>query len=176
MKTKSSVVVGFGWLCVAVLLAGCAGKGKDLPPYVKDAIGLQITAAPDLNFFNNQSHTLVLAVYELSDPNIYKQMLESSDGVVQLLEGKQFDATVLSRRRATVQPGESTSFLMDQVEGARYVAVVAGFYSMQGRSNFSRLYPIELKGGFFWSGNGPQMLIDLRLGRDGIVAAPAPKP
>jgi len=173
MKLKS-IVVGFGLLCTALLIVGCAGKGKEAPPYVKDAIGIKITAAPDLNFFNNQSHTLVLAVYELSDPNVYKQMLESSDGVVQLLEGKQFDATVLSRRRATVQPGENASFVMDQVEGARYVAVVAGFYSMQGQSNFSRLYPIELKGGFFWSGGGPQMLIDLRLGRDGIATAPKP--
>ncbi len=173
MKTKS-IIFGFGLLCAAVVMTGCGGKGKEVPPYVKDAIGINITAVPDLNFFNNQSHTLVLAVYELSDPNIYKQMLESSEGVVQLLEGKQFDATVLSRRRATVQPGESTSFVMDQVEGARYVAVVAGFYSMQGQSNFSRLYPIELKGGYFWSGGGPQMLIDLRLGRDGITTAPKP--
>jgi len=173
MKTKIRVI-GFGLLCAAVLISGCASKGKEIPPYVKDAIGINITAASDLNFFNNQSHTLVLAVYELSDPNVYKQMLESSDGVVQLLEGKQFDATVLSRRRATVQPGENTSFVMDQVEGARYVAVVAGFYSMQGQSNFSRLYPIELKGGFFWGGGGPQMLIDLRLARDGIATAPKP--
>ena len=173
MKLKT-MLVGFWVICAAVLTASCAGKGKEVPPYVKDAIGIKITAAPDLNFFNNQSHTLVLAVYELSDPNVYKQMLESSDGVVQLLEGKQFDATVLSRRRATVQPGENASFVMDQVEGARYVAVVAGFYSMQGQSNFSRLYPIDLKGGFFWSGGGPQMLIDLRLGRDGIATAPKP--
>ena len=173
MKTKS-MIVGLGLFCAAVLLAGCASKGKGLPPYVKDAIGIKVIAAPDLNFFNNQSHTLVLVVYELSDPNVFKQMLESSEGVVQLLEGKQFDSTVLSRRRATVQPGEDTSFVMDQVEGARYVAVVAGFYSMQGSSNFSRLYPIELKGGFFWSGGGPQMLIDLRLGRDGIMTAPKP--
>lgn len=172
MKTKS-ILGGFGLLCAVVLLAACAGK-KGVPPYVKDAISIQITAAPDLNYFNNQPHTLVLVVYELSDPNVYKQMLESSDGVVQLLEGKQFDSTVLSRRRATVQPGENTSFVMDQVEGARYVAVVAGFYSMQGQSNFSRLYPIELKGGHFWSSGGPQMLIDLRLGRDGIMTAPKP--
>lgn len=169
---KNPIIAGL--LCIAAIMTGCASKGKELPPYVKDAIGINITAVPDLNFFNNQSHTLVLAVYELSDPNVYKQMLESSDGVVQLLEGKQFDSTALSRRRATVQPGEKTSFVMDQVEGARYVAVVAGFYSMQGQSNFSRLYPIELKGGFFWSGGGPQMVIDLHLGRDGIMAAPKP--
>lgn len=167
------------WLGVVfagvLVAAGCAGKTKDVPPYVKDAIGIQMKATPDLNYFNNQSHTVVLVVYELSDPNIYKQMLESSDGVVQLLEGKQFDASVLSRRRAIVQPSENTSFVMDQVEGARYVAVVAGFYSMQGQSNFSRLYPIDLKGGFFWAGSGPQMVIDLQLGRDGIVNAPNPK-
>lgn len=173
MKTKL-IILPLKLLCAVLMVVGCASKGKDLPPYVKDAIGINITAVPDLNFFNNQSHTLVLAVYELSDPNVYKQMLESSDGVVQLLDGKQFDSTVLSRRRATVQPGENTSFVMDQVEGARYVAVVAGFYSMQGQGNFSRLYPIELKGGGFWSSGGPQMLIDLRLGRDGIATSPKP--
>ncbi len=171
---KKSMMVRFACLCALVLMVGCANKGKEIPPYVKDAIRIKITAASDLNFFNNQSHTLVLAVYELSDPNVYKQMLESSDGVVQLLEGKQFDASVLARRRATVQPDENTSFIMDQVEGARYVAIVAGFYSMQGQSNFSRLYPITLTGGYFWSAGGPQMLIDLRLGRDGIATAPKP--
>jgi type VI secretion system VasD/TssJ family lipoprotein len=172
MKTKSILLLS--GLLLSLLAAGCAGKGKEVPPYVKDAIEFKVSAVPDLNFANNQSHTVVLVVYELSQPNIFKQMLESSDGVVQLLEGKQFDSSVLSRRRAIVQPGENTSFLMDQVEGARYVAVVAGFYSMQGSSNFSRLYPIELKGGFFWSGSGPRMTIDLRLGRDGIVEAPRP--
>lgn len=171
MKNKAWVM-----LCVVALVCvGCAGKSKEVPPYVKDAIAINIAAVPDLNFFNNQSHTLVLAVYELSDPNMFKQMLESSEGVAQLLEGKQFDATVLSRRRAVVQPGETSSFIMDQVEGARYFAVVAGFYAMQGPSNFSRLYAIDLKGGFFWAGGGgPQMLVDLRLGRDGFVNAPKP--
>lgn len=160
-------------LAVVALLAACAG-GKEVPPYVKDAIEVKVAAAPDLNFFNNQSHTVVLAVYELADPNMFKQMLASSDGVVQLLEGKQFDGSVLSRRREIIQPGENKSMVMDQVEGARYVAIVAGFYSMQGATNFSRLMPIDLKGDYFWS-SGPRMLIDLRLGRDGIVNAPTKK-
>jgi type VI secretion system VasD/TssJ family lipoprotein len=171
MKIKLAGLFGF---VVAVALTACGGGGKEVPPYVKDAIELKIVASPDLNFFNNQSHTTVLAVYELSDPNIYKQMLESSDGVGQLLEGKQFDSSALSRRREVIQPGENKSILMDQVEGARYVAVVAGFYSLQGPTNFSRLYAIDLKGGFFWSGSGARMIIDLRLGRDGITEAPKP--
>lgn len=169
---KTNIARWMGMVLIAALSA-CAGGGKEVPPYVKDAIELKIGAAPDLNFFNNQAHTVILAVYELSEPNMFKQMLESSDGVVQLLEGKQFDGSALSRRREVIQPGDNKSIVMDQVEGARYVAVVAGFYSMQGPTNFSRLYPIELKGGFFWSG-GARMTIDLRLGRDGIMNAPKP--
>ncbi len=172
MKTKSWVRWSGLWL--VVMLSACAGGGKEVPPYVKDAIELKIVAAPDLNFSNNQSHTVILAVYELSDPNVFKQMLESSDGVVQLLEGKQFDSSALSRRREVIQPGDNKTIVMDQVEGARYVAAVAGFYSMQGPTNFSRLYAIDLKGGFFWSGSGARMTIDLRLGRDGIMNAPKP--
>lgn len=171
MKTNIAQWVG---VFVVAVLSACAGGGKEVPPYVKDAIELKVGASPDLNFFNNQSHTVVLAVYELSDPNIFKQMLESSDGVSQLLEGKQFDSSALSRRREIVQPSDNKSIVMDRVEGARYVAVVAGFYSMQGTTNFSRVYAIELKGGFFWSGSGARMTIDLQLGRDGIMNAPRP--
>jgi type VI secretion system VasD/TssJ family lipoprotein len=157
---------------ISVALLGCAKKLKDDYRYIKDAVVINMQATANLNTFNNQSHTVVLVLYELSNPNIFNQMLEDPDGVVKLLEGTQFDSSVLSRRRLVVQPEEERVFSMDRVEGARYLGVVAGFYSMQGPENFSRLFALgmEQPPSFFWArGEEPHMDIKLRLGADGFI-------
>ena len=140
--------------------------------YVKDAINIWIAATPDLNFYNNQPHAVVLTFYELSQPNIFNQMLESREGMAQLVTGGEFDKTVLSHRSVVIQPGEFRQLLMDRVDGARYLAVVAGYYDSKLRSN-SETYPIQLYKSitFFWRNmdKNPKMLVNIRLGRSGIV-------
>ena len=160
------------FFAMLLTLNGCATKSKDDYRYIKDALVINLNATDDLNTFNNQSHTVVLALYELSNPNIFNQMLEAPEGVVQLLEGKQFDESVLSRRKLVIQPGENKEFRIDRVEGARYLGVVAGFYSMQGSGNFSRIFPINLSSGpsYFWTKTEePRKTIELTLGSDGFM-------
>lgn len=159
------------------LLKGKGGQ-EDLS-YKKDAISVAISATPDLNFYNNQSHAVTAVIYELSEPNIYNQMLDSQEGIVKLLEGGAFDASALSRSKINIQPGEFREVILDRVEKARYVAVVVGFYSIGNAKKISRLYPIVLKKRwkYFWikEKEGPQMFLNIRLGRDSFIDLPKAK-
>lgn len=160
-----------------VFFTACAparkNGGEDLS-YVKDAIRVSLSSTTDLNFYNNQSHTVVLIFYQLSEPNIFNQMLESPDGIVKLLEAKPFDASDLSRRSLVVQPGEFREVMMDRVQGARYIAAIAGYYSLKG-PQISRVTPIKVESfqSFFWRkiDSAPKMQFNLRLGSDSFVKA-----
>jgi len=134
-------LLGIAWL------SACAGRAVKVDceyGYAKDAVVFDLAASPDLNRFNNQAHTVVLVFHALSDPNAFNQLLESAEGVGRLLEGKRFDPSSLSTRQIVIQPGEARQFVMDRVQGTRYIAVVAGFYAQQA-NNFSRLFPIPTR-------------------------------
>lgn len=136
--------------------------------YKGDVVVVQVTASNDLNKFNNQPHTVVLVVYQLSEPSVFSQMLETSEGTAKLLEAEAFDPTVLSRRRIVVQPGEAQDVVLDRMAGARYLAAVGGFYHSVAE-NSGRVVPVTAeKGGMlFWSKPKPQV-IALRLGQNGF--------
>jgi type VI secretion system VasD/TssJ family lipoprotein len=107
---------------------------KLLPPpqwtYEKDAVKIEIQADAMLNQDNGKAHTLLLCVYQLRDPNGFNQLSQDRDGLYQLLECKLFDAGVASARRLIVNPGETTTLVMDRAENAKYLAVAAGYYTM----------------------------------------------
>jgi len=166
-------------LVLSVGLGACAGRGPVRVDcdygYQKDAIVIDLEASPDLNRFNNQAHTVVLVFHALSDPNSFNQLLESSEGIGRLLEGKRFDPSALSTRQIVVQPGESKQLVMDRVQGTRYVGVVAGFYNQQAQS-FSRLYPIPTKKlvSMFGAEKGcvtEPLSVRVPLGSDGFVGS-----
>lgn len=60
-----------------LLLTACAAK--QLPPpqwtYEKEAIRLHIKADNKLNLDEGEAHTLLLCVYQLSDPNTFNQLM-----------------------------------------------------------------------------------------------------
>lgn len=148
--------------------------------YEKDALSFRLSASPDLNLYNNQPHTVVLVFYALSDPNSFNQLLESSDGIGRLLEGKRFDASALSPRQIVVQPGEQKELVMDRVQGTRYVGVVGGFYNQQAQ-NFSRLFTVPTKKLTTLFGKEKAcvtepLAVELVLGSDGFAAAGEAKP
>ncbi|MBE0617854.1 MAG: type VI secretion system lipoprotein TssJ [Proteobacteria bacterium] len=170
----------WGLLAVLVLsfgLGACAGSAPVRVEcdygYQKDAIAFDLVASPDLNRFNNQAHTVILVFYALSDPNSFNQLLESSEGLGRLLEGKRFDPSALSTRQIVVQPGENKQLVMDRVQGTRYVGVVGGFYNQQAQA-FSRLYSIPTNKivSVFGAEKGcvtEALSVSLELGSDGFV-------
>ena len=164
------------------LLAGCASKeqrdgtGRENGfSYAQKAIRVNVTAAKDLNTFNNQPHTLVLVLYQLDSPDVFDQMVEAPNGIAQLLQADAFDKSVLARSREVIQPGEQRVLYLDRAEGARYIAVVAGYYNRRSQ-DVSRLMPIVLRkrSAFFWHGSDQEpadTIIELDLGGDRIETA-----
>lgn len=180
---------GRQWVALALLVLGMAvtgcGGGAAVRVdcdygYAKDALSFRLAASPDLNLYNNQPHTVVLVFYSLSDPNSFNQLLESSDGIGRLLEGKRFDASALSPRQIVVQPGETKELVMDRVQGTRYVGVVGGFYNQQAQS-FSRLYTVPTKKLTTLFGKEKAcvtepLAVELELGSDGFVGPGEARP
>ncbi|BBO81523.1 type VI secretion system lipoprotein TssJ [Desulfosarcina ovata] len=115
------------------LLIGCAAK--QLPPpqwtYERDAIQMHIKADPNLNLDDGEAHTLLLCAYQLSDPNTFNQLANDQDGLYKLLECKLFGDGAAASKRMIVQPGQEITVPLDRAEGARYVALVAGYYILE---------------------------------------------
>ncbi len=114
-------------------LTACASQV--LPPpewiYEKDAIQINLKADKKLNFDDGVPHTLVLCLYQLKDPNNFNQLSGDTDGIYKLLECSLFDGSVATAKRLIVHPGQDTNVVMDRAEGAKYLAVVAGYYVLQ---------------------------------------------
>ena len=116
-----------------LLLAACAAK--QLPPpqwtYEKEAIRLHIKADKQLNLDEGEAHTLLLCTYQLSDPNNFNQLANDQDGLYRLLECSLFGDGAAVAKRMIIQPDQDINLALDRAEGARYVAMVAGYYVLE---------------------------------------------
>lgn len=152
-------------------MVSCAKNSVLVDNYVKDAILLNISAAVDLNYYNDQSHPILLAIFELSDPSEFKQILANKDKIAVLLESSSNLVGVVSQLKITLHPGHNKTVLIDKVEKARYLGIIAGFFSLENHDNYVRLYEIDVyeEKTIFGSSTGVQKLsIDIELGRNGF--------
>jgi type VI secretion system VasD/TssJ family lipoprotein len=163
--------IGYGILSCALLLSGCSwfGPTVTIPPswqYEKEAISLHIMADTRLNLFQKQSHSLLLCIYHLRDPNAFNQLLNQKDSLTRLLECERFDPSVVLARQLVVQPGQELTEVMDRAEGARFVNIAAGYYDLR-KEAVIRAYEVpvsaEKKGGNLIL-LPKKLTIDLRLG------------
>lgn len=151
MKKSFSVLTIF--LC-SLLLNACASKTIPGPNwlYQKDALEITFQADRDLNWYNDQSHTLQLCIYQLKDPNGFNQHIESEDGLYKLLECGMFDGSVANYRNLTMFPGKTQSVVLDRAEGAKYIGIAAGYADIQ-KDRITRLIEIPVivvtEGGMF---------------------------
>jgi type VI secretion system VasD/TssJ family lipoprotein len=156
-------------------VCSCASQPVAPPEwqYEHEAIDIHVKADPQLNLYEGLPHTLLMCVYQLKDPNAFNQLTEDDDGLYKLLECSRFDVSVVSSKSEIIHPGQNLTFALDRAEGAKYVAVVAGYYLLQ-KEGMTRLFDIpvivEKKG---WitrteiARPGP-LSIELRLGPQGI--------
>ena len=130
-------------LFLVLLIWSCAGK--QLPPpeleYEEAAIKIHVNSDPQLNLSDGKPHTLLVCVYQLKDPNTFNQLAGDQEGLYRLLECGLFDASVAGAKKLIVQPGQDITFNLDRAEGAKYVAVAAGYYLIE-RERIVRLYEI----------------------------------
>ena len=111
--------------------------------YEKGGIRLHLKSDPQVNLFQGEPHTLLVCLYNLSDPNAFNQLVGEREGLTKLLECGRFDSSVSSSKRMVIQPGQEVNEAVDRAEGAKYVALVAGYYSLQ-KEKMVRLFPIPI--------------------------------
>ena len=133
------------FICL-VLCCSCSwfgsGSGKS-ERWREKAVELNIKGDPQLNLYQNGSHTLYLCTCQLKDPNAFNQLIDERGGMEKLLsECSRFDGSVAYSKRYVVQPGQLLNDLQDHAEGARYMGIVAGYYNMK-KENVVRLVPIS---------------------------------
>jgi type VI secretion system VasD/TssJ family lipoprotein len=150
----------------ALVLCACAGGRPTAIGYKEKAIHVKLTADSRLNLYQGGPHALVLCLYQLKDPNAFNQLVEEKDGLLKLLDCSRFDATVANAKRIVIQPGQVEKQDLDRAEGAKYVAVAAGYYTFKERP--TRIYSVptgSLLGKDELSINlylGPQIMQDMK--------------
>ncbi len=111
--------------------------------YQKNGLMVELVAGNDLNFYANESHTLVLGVYQLADSKPFVKMLANSTQLTRSLETGNGGDGVLQLDRYIVSPGKRTTIIMDRVQDARFVGMAAGYYQGSG-AGVGRLFHIPL--------------------------------
>lgn len=131
---------------LVLLLAGCSSKKEDpyaMPPPLpadspdkvvwneaKGAISLILEAADDSNLIDGTGHATSICIMQVPDADKLKAMGQDADGIRALLACRPAPPDIIAARQFYVQPGTHMTLVMDRVEGARHIAVVAGFNSL----------------------------------------------
>jgi type VI secretion system VasD/TssJ family lipoprotein len=160
-----------------LLTCSCAARVVTNPVpewrYEKEAIHLHLKADLRLNLYEGKPYTLVMYVYQLTTPNAFKELSRDKEGLAKLLESNRFDPSVADSQKLIIHPGQELTKRLDRVEGAQYVAIVAGYYDLQ-KDRVTRFFNIpvleETTGVFkrIKTARPGTLLINLYLGPQGI--------
>jgi type VI secretion system VasD/TssJ family lipoprotein len=132
------------YLCLAAfLIYACASQPPPpaQPEPASKAIRLQLKSDPQLNFYNNLPHSLLVCVYQLSNLNELNQLSEDAEGISKLRECALFDSSVTQAKRVIVHPDQNLNLELDRAQGTKYVAIVAG-YQLLEKERVIRLFEI----------------------------------
>ncbi len=168
-------------LVAALALTGCSSLSTE-PDKVDWVFGdkevfFDIITDNNLNLHNDQPHSVVVGVYQLSKPNTFNDLSSTSNGLRTLLMKGKVDDTVLSFDRIIVYQDARKPVTLSRMESAEYIGIVAGYFNLGDPASVAKLYSIpidinsegllfkksEAKPGIFW--------LRLFLGSDKIVSA-----
>jgi type VI secretion system VasD/TssJ family lipoprotein len=129
--------LGVALLC---FLAACGAKPEPFPApapsqdpakvtwgMVKNGLSYRIVTAPDLNSDKGQALGLTLCVYQLKDSTQFQALAATLEGIDTLLDCKLEPAGAQAAKRFSLQPATELDIVSDRAEGARMLAVVAGY-------------------------------------------------
>jgi type VI secretion system VasD/TssJ family lipoprotein len=171
-----------------LFLAGCGGGDKPSPTqaawpyganftYKENAIRVHVNADPQLNRYNGNPRTLHVCIYQLRTPNDLNQVAFNRDGLYQLLDREcgYSAGSVAGSRALTVHPGEENTYIYDRMEGAKFLAFVAGYFSLEKERilKMERIPVVlkEEKEGMFSTrqvATVPDMNVDIQFGAEQI--------
>jgi type VI secretion system VasD/TssJ family lipoprotein len=128
-----------------ILILVCSCASQPLPPAQPEpapkAIRLQLISNPQLNYYNNLPHSLLVCVYQLSNLNELNQLSEDTEGMYKLRECALFDSSVTQAKRLIIHPNQDLNLELDRAQGTKYVAIVAG-YQLLEKERVIRLFEI----------------------------------
>lgn len=113
--------------------------------FTPGGIEVRFKADPQLNYYDGNPHTLALCIYQLAAPDSFKDQSQTESGLLTLLSCERFDeANVASSKRVFVQPGEERIMALDRAEGAKFLAVAAGYYELAPKAA-TRLFAVPVE-------------------------------
>ena len=133
-------------LALLLLISSCSTKVVELEKWPFEARGIKIAYKADtnLNLYEDKSHTLFVCVYQMKDPNAFNELRLDRTGLMKLLECKRFDQGVSNSESLIVHPGDENTVVFDRAEDARFVGIVAGYYTLWP-NNVTRLLLVPVK-------------------------------
>jgi type VI secretion system VasD/TssJ family lipoprotein len=150
---------------LSALLAACGGKDAVAPPMPKPqpqtdpaqviwpaepgGVRLRIEATPDLNAQDGNPLALSLCVYQLGKADKFDDLARNADGLDALQACTVEAGGAVSAKRYWLQPGQVVTDDVDRAEGARLMAVAAGYAHLTpelSRAAFRFLLHSEKKG------------------------------
>jgi type VI secretion system VasD/TssJ family lipoprotein len=137
---KTGFVEGVVLTC-CLLIVSCASTPAWI--YEKDSISLSYKSDSQLNSYQGNPHTIMLCMYQLTDPNAFHQLSDDENGLSKLLACEKFDQSVTSFKKFVVYPASTETEHVDRAEGTRYVGVVAGYYLLH-KDKAVRFYSVPL--------------------------------
>ena len=152
------IFISFLLLFLIIPCISCGGKKAAVPEPEPDwgfkPEGIEISYRADrmLNEYQGASHAIQVVVYQFDSINRFKELTGYKDGLIRLLKGKSFDASVKAVKKIFVDPGESGKLVLDRAENSKWVGVVAGYFDLvPGRCScfFNIPQRMEEKGIFF---------------------------
>ena len=148
-------------ILLTTVFYSCAGRGRSPEyGYKKDAIIFNLKSDPQLNLFQKTPHTLLLCVYQLTDPTAFNQLTDKKEGMQKALECDRFDPTVTNSTSLVILPNQERIEKLDRAGGTNFIGVIAGYYTLK-KEKVTRLY--QIPSGFL-SGNPKKLKVSLDLG------------
>lgn len=105
------------------------------------AISLRVVASPQLNWFDQRPHSVVLKLVQASDGLDFERNRAAPFVLQGMLAGTLDNSKFLDVRTFSIDPGSDTVINLDRLDLARYVGIVVGFYQLDGRES-ARLVPV----------------------------------
>ncbi|WP_396586398.1 type VI secretion system lipoprotein TssJ [Bermanella sp. R86510] len=150
-----------------LFLIGCASQTSlEVAPedwvFEDRAIHLHISSPADLNAISGRPHSLVLGVFQLSDPNTFVGLSETKVGALQLLNAGRIDNTVTQFSRIILQPGEEKVASLPRAQGSKYIGLISGYYGLNTELDIE-IFSIPVKA-------AKRGFVDLTLSKLGLIA------
>lgn len=143
-------LVKFFCLASLLLLVAACSSNPELSveeekwTYEVRAINLVLKAVNDVNSVSGRPHSIVVGLFQMSDPNTFSGLSVTREGAVELLQKGKIDETIVDFRLLTMRPGEQKKVSVSRAEAARYIGVIAGYFKLNPKTDV-KIFSIPIR-------------------------------